>query len=347
MTKNFGLEQEVPDGLTEKEVATQMWFEHTKMYMEQHVHVEERFAKVRDACQNKHEKCTKWAAFGECLANPSYMNKECAPACRMCHYLIFDERCPFDGNQESNVFKEGDLNRMFERIVSDESYQEKYGITVYSKPGGDADNESVLDGPWVITLEDFLSEEECERLITLGADRGYEQSMDVGEERPDGTFTDYEHPGRTSKNAWCLEACYEDELTQQVLTRIENLTGIPDKHSEYLQLLKYNEGEFYTEHHDYIPMHTGRAEGNRILTVFLYLNDVEAGGGTNFPKLDITVMPKRGKVLVWPSVLDEDPNSSDQRTYHQALPVDRGVKYAANAWIHQRDFKEVFARKCV
>ena len=82
------------------------------------------------------------------------------------------------------------------------------------------------------------------------------------------------------------------------------------------------------------------------MTIFLYLNDVEAGGGTNFPELDITVMPKKGRVLIWPSVIDEDPDEVDGRTEHQALAVEAGVKYGANAWLHQRDYKEAEARDC-
>lgn len=31
------------------------------------------------------------------------------------------------------------------------------------------------------------------------------------------------------------------------------------------------------QHHDFIDFHTKRAQGVRILTVFLYLNDVEKG----------------------------------------------------------------------
>lgn len=76
---------------------------------------------------------------------------------------------------------------------------------------------------------------------------------------------------------------------------------------------------------------TDRECGVRIITVFLYLNDVEAGGGTDFPDLDLTVMPKRGSALIWPSVLDSDPNKKDGRTDHQALPVEQGIKYGANA----------------
>ena len=83
-----------------------------------------------------------------------------------------------------------------------------------------------------------------------------------------------------------------------------------------------------------------------MLTAFLYLNDVEEGGGTNFPRLDITVLPKKGRLLLWPSVTDADPLKVDRRTFHQALPVEKGVKYAANAWLHIRDFKEPNTRSC-
>lgn len=100
-------------------------------------------------------------------------------------------------------------------------------------------------------------------------------------------------------------------------------------------------------HHDYIPFHTKRQCGVRVLTLFLYLNDVEAGGGTKFDKLNITVMPKAGKAVLWPSVLDDKPNEMDPRTYHQALPVEDGIKFGANAWLHQRDFKAALDLGCV
>jgi len=83
------------------------------------------------------------------------------------------------------------------------------------------------------------------------------------------------------------------------------------------------------------------------LTLFLYLNDVEAGGGTDFPQLGLTVLPKRGSALLWPSVLDADPDSKDPRTEHQALPVEAGTKYGANAWVHQRSFKEPYKKACI
>ena len=74
--------------------------------------------------------------------------------------------------------------------------------------------------------------------------------------------------------------------------------------------------------------------------------DVEAGGGTNFPQLDITVMPKKGRALLWPSVLDSNPMKKDGRMMHQALEVEEGIKYAANGWIHMHDYVTAQAKGC-
>ena len=104
-------------------------------------------------------------------------------------------------------------------------------------------------------------------------------------------------------------------------------------------MLRYEEGQFYQTHSDYINFQLERQTGVRILTFYIYLNDVEEGGGTNFPHLNLTVAPKLGRAVLWPSVLNDHPNVQDSRTEHQALPVIRGVKYGANAWLHQRNYK--------
>jgi prolyl 4-hydroxylase len=84
----------------------------------------------------------------------------------------------------------------------------------------------------------------------------------------------------------------------------------------------------------------------RILTVFLYLNDVEEGGETDFPTLGLSITPKKGKIVLWPNVYMANPDARDSRTAHQAKAGEKGVKYAANLWIHQRDFKTPFYNLC-
>lgn len=249
--------------------------------------------------------------------------------------LHVETRCPIDPNAV-DAFYPGDVNKLFEKIISAPEYQ-RYDIEVVSRPP---------EGPWIVILDNAISDEEAQRLIDLGGQLGYERSADVGEERDDGTYTLKVYNGRTSTNAWCVDDCYKDPIAQRVMKRIENITGIPDTNSENLQLLRYEHTQYYQEHSDYINYQIDRPTGVRILTFYMYLNDVEEGGGTNFPKLNLTVKPKRGRAVLWPSVLDSNPNQKDSRTNHQALPVIKGVKYGANAWIHQRDFKTPNKKGC-
>jgi prolyl 4-hydroxylase len=176
---------------------------------------------------------------------------------------------------------------------------------------------------------------------------GYKRSPDVGERRADGTYSDEVNDGRTTTTAWCDKHCLKDKSVMAVMERLSNSTGIPENNSENLQLLKYETGQFYGVHHDYIDFQTIRQPGHRILTAFIYLNDVAGGGGTNLYQLNITVMPKRGRVLIWPNVLSGDPEQQDWTTSHRALLVEKGVKYGANLFYHLRDWRGARNAMCV
>ncbi len=297
--------------------------------------------------------CTYWAALGECDANPKYMQTNCAPACYTCEKLDIRHRCPIEPGNES-IWKPGDLNTLFENIVDNADgtgAYVRYNPIAYSRPMHKRDGTAVpgvvKDGPWVVSLENFISAEEADRLIEIGKVQGYKRSADVGKEKPDGSHDSKVSDSRTSHNTWCQEeSCTEDPLVAPVIERIANVTGTHPRNSEYLQLLQYETGQYYRQHHDYIPHHKDMPCGVRMLTLFIYLSDVEEGGGTNFPLLGVTIEPKKGNAALWPSVLDENPESKDGRTDHEALPVTKGLKYGANAWIHSRDFKAAFAINC-
>mmetsp|Transcript_1599 Transcript_1599/g.3844 ORF Transcript_1599/g.3844 Transcript_1599/m.3844 type:complete len:715 (-) Transcript_1599:658-2802(-) len=222
-------------------------------------------------------------------------------------------------------------------------------------------------GPWIVVLDDFLSEEECDRMIELGDLLGREASTieddedEASEDEPprgkdeskenDQDAREKEPRWRTSTTAWCEdEICRLDPVAQRVQRRIGLTTGVTDEsYYEFLQLLKYVPGQYYKEHHDESgDFHDNQYDpaGPRILTFFLYLNDVEEGGETRFTdvlgddsSLYIDVLPKKGRALLWPSMTNEDLEAHDARTYHAALEVTKGIKYGANAWLHLRDFR--------
>lgn len=63
----------------------------------------------------------------------------------------------------------------------------------------------------------------------------------------------------------------------------------------------------------------------RQVSIILYLNDVEEGGCTTFPYYDISVKPKKGSVLMFPSFYTY--------THHGEAPKS-GPKYIAVTWMH-------------
>lgn len=114
---------------------------------------------------------------------------------------------------------------------------------------------------------------------------------------------------------------------------------------EPFQVLKYEPGQFYKMHHD---QNSGlfTPQGARLYTFFMYLSTPEEGGGTNFVNLNITAPAVKGSVVFWPSLMDENPYADEPLTYHQGLPPIRGIKYAANVWVHTHDYQTPASRGC-
>ena len=114
---------------------------------------------LKELCRNEHEHCTVWALSGECEVNPTYMKRNCAPACFSCDYLSIEGRCPMDPNA-TNAWEPGDLDAMFRRLTA-EPFLSEYSVEILSSP-------DTTGGPWVITMENVVKEDEAERLIELG-----------------------------------------------------------------------------------------------------------------------------------------------------------------------------------
>ena len=152
-----------------------------------------------------------------------------------CDMLLIEKRCPIDPNAKA-AWEPGSLNTMFEYLIS-EPVASKYPVTIYSRD------------PWVVTLDDVISEEEAQKLIELGGLEGYKRSEDVGGKNADGSYGSTVSEGRTSSNAWCTEDCYAHPTAKKVIDRLSRLTMIDEEYSEYLQLLRYEPGQFYEVSH--------------------------------------------------------------------------------------------------
>ena len=172
---------------------------------------------------------------GECEVNPKYMKMKCGPACQSCDYKDIRNRCKIEDNGP-DAWSPGDLDKMFRRLATEEPFVSQYGVQVLSSP-------DMNDGPWVVTLENVVSQEEADKLIDLGKQRGYERSTNVGKLKADGTFESVVGADRTSSNTWCQDDCYKEEVAVNVTNRIVDMVQIPEKNSEYLQMLQYEPGQ--------------------------------------------------------------------------------------------------------
>ena len=285
------------------------------------------------ACVDLDEQCFDWSLADQCIDNAEFMKKNCCASCSPDP----DDPCSTDPSSRPDVYK-GDFTRAFERIIRD---YPQYNITVHSRD------------PWLITLDNLLTDDECEGIKeAVGGKHGeYIKPSTTAKpvRQPNGQviLTDVPDQIRTSHNAWCQHrSCYDHPVHEAVIQRIMSIVDLPPNNAEHMQLLKYEPGAYYRLHHDWIPEQLDAACGPRAYTFFLYLSDVEEGGGTKFPYIDKIVMPKKGSAVLWPHGLDSDPRVKDDRTHHEAMPVIKGVKWAANYWIHGRDFKLAMASGC-
>ena len=71
---------------------------------------------------------------------------------------------------------------------------------------------------------------------------------------------------------------------------------------------------------------------SRFATILLYLNEVEEGGETSFPRFlngekgqILDVKPEVGKAVLFYNVLPD--GNYDERSQHQAKPVKKGEKW--------------------
>uniref|UniRef100_A0A7S0RYG0 procollagen-proline 4-dioxygenase n=1 Tax=Chlamydomonas leiostraca TaxID=1034604 RepID=A0A7S0RYG0_9CHLO len=203
--------------------------------------------------------------------------------------------------------------------------------------------------PRAFLLKNFLSDEECEHLISKAKPRMAKSSV-----VDNNTGKSVDSQIRTSTGTFFARA--EDDVITRIEKRVAQVTMIPKDNQEGMQILNYHDGQKYEPHFDFFhDQLNARPEngGQRVVTVLMYLTTVEEGGETVFKRegedfgnrtiadwrscsdgLGVKVKPKQGDaVLFWSTTpdLELDPHS-----LHGACPVIKGEKWSAAKWIHEK-----------
>ncbi|WP_041967556.1 2OG-Fe(II) oxygenase [Mesobacillus selenatarsenatis] len=180
-----------------------------------------------------------------------------------------------------------------------------------------------MEEPLIVILGNVLSDEECDELMKLSKDKL--QRSKIGNTREVDQL-------RTSSSTFIEDA--ENEIVARVEKRISQIMNIPDEHGEGLQILNYKIGQEYKAHFDFF---TSNVSNPRISTLVMYLNDVEQGGETYFPKLNFSVSPQKGSAVYFEYFYDNQ--DLNDLTLHGGAPVVIGDKWAATQWMRRKRVK--------
>ncbi|CAH1794815.1 unnamed protein product [Owenia fusiformis] len=205
--------------------------------------------------------------------------------------------------------------------------------------------EEVLNfDPWVAQLHDFMRDEESDFFM--------QESKKTLVPSVAGRVVDgvkYGTTGyvRVGKVAWFLDN-HTDPTVGLISRRIEELTTFDTKWretgpsgAEPFQTVGYGIGGNlmpHMDHHNASKFERDgmmKNSGNRMVTMLLYLNDVEKGGATVWPKLNVSFFPVKNAAVYWFNY--KRSGEVDRRLVHAACPVILGHKWVATKWIREKN----------
>lgn len=185
--------------------------------------------------------------------------------------------------------------------------------------------------PKVIRLHDILTHKEAAHIRQEALPKLERSTVHSGSGFQPSNF-------RIAKTAWISSK--RDLVVERFEDRLSAILGISMDKSEDLQVVNYGLGGFYGPHldsarpsasktNDSVPI-SDLQRSDRLATILMYLNHVEAGGSTVFPKLNVTVTPIERSAVVWFNIRHN--GLSDERTLHTGCPVLLGSKWIATKW---------------
>jgi len=184
--------------------------------------------------------------------------------------------------------------------------------------------------PRVVLFGGLLSDDECDELVALS--RAHVTPSNVVDLDSGGEKL---HADRTSSGAALTRG--GTPLISRIEQRIAALLNWPVDHGEALQILRYEVGQEYKPHYDYVdPAQPGAAPflargGQRVASLVMYLNTPQDGGATNFPDIGLEVAAVKGNAVFF----SYDRPHPSTKTLHGGMPVRAGEKWVATKWLRE------------
>lgn len=332
-----------------------------------HVEDNEPIRNNKRPCRSQAIKTSHFFRLSKIFWNNDRRNKTCG---EHDNNAILNENtiatCDGDGN---DITFEGDevsdtVDHRFSRRLRNHSENRNNNAVTESQKIYNLENRLTLqkihDSPHIYTIPNFLNESDLSHIL---------RKIKVAETNEEfkESFIDVPNSGciertkhRTSTFMFFTKA--QDSKISSIEKRSADLLGLRVDCIEGIQVVRYRCGEFFSHHHDLGTLCNGKVQlppksailpPRRIVTIFVYLNDIPkgCGGSTRFPLLrpmlspsqqplqlmkKLDVNPKRGMALLFCNINRD--GIPEQLTVHSGQKLLQNkknqncVKYGLNIW---------------
>jgi len=200
---------------------------------------------------------------------------------------------------------------------------------------GDYSAQEISGDPQILKFEKALSPEECLYLREVAR-----PSLTTDVQLLGGNPNDPSYVKLQNNLVMVMFPIVQDIVTIILTRRLTHLAETEPEFTELLVVQNYATGQEFKPHTDYmdpaIPQHAFSIQqsGQRVKSVFAYLNNDYRGGETHFTKAGLKIKGAEGDVIVLDNMGEVGlPNEMSE---HASEPVTSGEKWLATLWIRDK-----------
>ncbi len=187
----------------------------------------------------------------------------------------------------------------------------------------------------ICVLDDFMSASECDDMVAI-----------ISEHLRPSTITLQSDDKYFRTSSTCDLSLLDEALINEIDERIAKTLGVRAAYSEGIQAQRYDVGQEFKAHTDYFERGTAEfweyaaQQGNRTWTFMVNLNDGMEGGATDFPAIDESFPPRKGRAVIWNNLYPNGATNPD--SLHSGSPVTQGHKIVITKWFRERGTGPMF-----
>ncbi|XP_078601668.1 prolyl 4-hydroxylase subunit alpha-3-like isoform X1 [Branchiostoma floridae x Branchiostoma japonicum] len=277
-------------------------------------------SKLGNFCVDDDLFCPQWAGMGECDVNPKFMLHSCRLSCGVCEVGQNVKVQKVEANADDLRLLSNVLRNVTSSLTEPNYVHEKLcrlGVLKNQAPHPTLTCRYIRPSPYfylspikmevlhetsplVALYHDVITDKQTAFMKDMALDKLKRSPVLANDGSADGG--NVLSTARVSETGWLFDS--EHPAIVKLSRRVEHITGLNTNcpSAEAFQVVNYGLGGLYETHHDYLKLQeptvlcysqdnqtVKMTTGERIVTFLFYLSDVEAGGATVFPNVNLAV----------------------------------------------------------